>query len=1071
MNKSIFCVYLYVLRYRFSTVLTFFLVFLLAAFSARSQTQELNLSDFVLLSGNGENLIATEPSGYVEIGSSSSVYGGSIGSFGLVRTTGTVDIRGNVFSLGTISLNNSNSVSGKIAASNNSLATGIVLSIGSNSILGGNIDVNGNIIIDGGIISGQVTHPIGTTYSGPIPVGGNIIGEPTLPIFPALPTITNFPAAAEIAAITSSTTITPGAYGDLKLNENQTITLNGTGVYVFNLIDNKNGNTLIFDFKDDPTGKFLIYVHNNAQFGKVNSVILGGGSANRIFTEVHGTGFGTDQYAFDIANGSGNGESKWEGTVWAPYAGINIGSGTGSSSISGALLSGTQVNIQSGVSIFHAPYDFCVPPIVSAGLDVNVCAESNAVILTAAVSGGNAPYSFLWSNGMTTPSITVSPDVTTTYSVTVSNSKQPLCNASDSVVVTVNPPITVSAGIDANVCFQDNTTTLTALASGGSGSYSYEWFGDGLSIGTGASIDVTPSVTTNYYVVVTDSFLPASGMCSATDEVLVTYSEICPYYKPPENGKTFYLIGAELTSLAFFYNPQDSMENNFIYHISNDNVLIDIISNEGQTNALLELLRSPQYGLIDEVDNGTGSLIISGYFPIANLLSLNELPELINHARPVYPAIGNSEGSIYGVVRTKGDISMRADLARLGYDLSGKGIKVGVLSDSYNQVPGNKALANVSNHDLTDSVHVLKDSPFGGKDEGRAMLQIVHDIAPEAELAFRTGIISPGDFANGIRELYADSCDIIVDDITYITEPFFQDGVVAQAVDFVASQGVSYFTSAGNFGSKSYEGTFNAVTAPNGIVGHAHDYGAGDVYQNITVGTGTYTIVLQWEDPNYSLGQTQTGTQNDLDIYLTNDSGTALFGFNRNNVGGDAIEVLPFTVGEESTTNIMIVRAAGMDAVKFKYIVFRGDGLVFNEHNSGNGTIVGQANAKGAMTVGAVLYSNTPAFDYKVPEGSDPFTVASFSSRGGVLINGENRSKPDFIAPNGVNTTVEMGVDVDYDLPNPKDGDGFSNFFGTSASAPHAAAVAALLMEGRSKYYFGDKYSSAEIREVLKSSA
>ena len=204
---------------------------------------------------------------------------------------------------------------------------------------------------------------------------------------------------------------------------------------------------------------------------------------------------------------------------------------------------------------------------------------------------------------------------------------------------------------------------------------------------------------------------------------------------------------------------------------------------------------------------------------------------------------------------------------------------------------------------------------------------------------------------------------------------------------------------------------------------------------------------------------------------FTTDAGATLFGFNRNNLGIDPVEVLPFTVLEESTTNIMIIRAAGLTNVKFKLIVFRGDKLVFNEYNpNGSSTIVGQANAKGAMTVGAVLYSNTAAFGYKRPVDAGAFTVASFSSIGGNNIQGEDRHKPDFIAPNGGNTTVQLGgLDVDLDLPEGKDN--FYNFFGTSASAPHAAGVAALLLEARSKFYNGAKFTPAEMRQVLKASA
>ncbi|MFM8348115.1 MAG: S8 family serine peptidase, partial [Bacteroidota bacterium] len=139
--------------------------------------------------------------------------------------------------------------------------------------------------------------------------------------------------------------------------------------------------------------------------------------------------------------------------------------------------------------------------------------------------------------------------------------------------------------------------------------------------------------------------------------------------------------------------------------------------------------------------------------------------------------------------------------------------------------------------------------------------------------------------------------------------------------------------------------------------------------------------------------------------------------------------------------------------MRFKYLIFRGDGLTINEYYNPAtaSTVVGQANAADAITVGAVLYSNTPAYGYSRPAGADEFTVASFSSRGGTYTDGSVRNKPDLTGPNGGNTTVVLGG-PDFDLPENPGGDGFPNFYGTSAAAPHVAAAGALVLEAWKRY-------------------
>ncbi|MEH1843160.1 MAG: hypothetical protein V7L20_31605 [Nostoc sp.] len=96
-------------------------------------------------------------------------------------------------------------------------------------------------------------------------------------------------------------------------------------------------------------------------------------------------------------------------------------------------------------------------------------------------------------------------------------------------------------------------------------------------------------------------------------------------------------------------------------------------------------------------------------------------------------------------------------------------------------------------------------------DEGRALLQIIHTVAPGANLAFHTSLSTTDSFGQGIQALAAAGADIIVDDWSYvypaITSPDAPlnlvdleppDGPINQAINVVVNQGISYFTSADN---------------------------------------------------------------------------------------------------------------------------------------------------------------------------------------------------------------------------------------------------------------------------------
>ena len=183
------------------------------------------------------------------------------------------------------------------------------------------------------------------------------------------------------------------------------------------------------------------------------------------------------------------------------------------------------------------------------------------------------------------------------------------------------------------------------------------------------------------------------------------------------------------------------------------------------------------------------------------------------------------------------------------------------------------------------------------------------------------------------------------------------------------------------------------------------------------------------------------GSPNDLDIYLLNAAGTQILaGGTADNIGGDPIEVFGFNnTGATANFSIMIVNSSGPNPGLMKYVHFGGS---INTFPTNSGTIYGHANANGAVAVGAAFYIQTPRF------GVSPAAQESFSSAGttpvlfdtaGKAVFDARSNKPEIVAPDGVNTTFFGGSDPD--------GDRFFNFFGTSAAAPHAAGMAALLLQ------------------------
>jgi hypothetical protein len=561
---------------------------------------------------------------------------------------------------------------------------------------------------------------------------------------------------------------------------------------------------------------------------------------------------------------------------------------------------------------------------------------------------------------------------------------------------------------------------------------------------------------------------PATGPlpAHAQDAALVDF------YGPDLVGKDgpMVKIGFDLALLYEELRFHDALDPNSPF--TNSNTTLDVSGQQVivDVNAASDPagLQSQLTAIGMNVQDASGSLL-EGAIPISALNQLAAL-DALGFARPVYKPV-----TAIGSVTSQADAAMQVNAARAQFGVSGQGITVGVLSDSFNQIPYpgnvNGMARDISTGDLPQNTQILEDSSFG-EDEGRAMAQLIHDLAPGAAIRFATANGGEAHFANNISALAKAGSKVIVDDVSYFTEPFFQDGLVARAVNNVFAQGIPYFSSAGNSGNHSYESAFvdSGVKLSNGSILHDFDPGPGvSTLQKLTIPVGgVFKGSFQWDQPFKSLGG--AGSLSDLDISLLGSNGTTVLGSSiTNNVGGDPLELLAFANdgsfdfdgnGQPDTTFfVRIELVSGPAPGLMKYVDF-GQGTTITGFATQSSTDVGHHNTSGAMGVAASAFFFTPAFGAAVP------ILNSFSSLGGTSLlfdtNGNrlttpfNPNSPQITGVDGTNTTF-FGDDI------PQDADSFPNFFGTSAAAPHVAAVAALMIEaGQGKLSPGGIYSVLE---------
>lgn len=418
-------------------------------------------------------------------------------------------------------------------------------------------------------------------------------------------------------------------------------------------------------------------------------------------------------------------------------------------------------------------------------------------------------------------------------------------------------------------------------------------------------------------------------------------------------------------------------------------------------------------------------------------------------ARSINADAANPVGALaaipLGAAVSEGAAAHGATRAQKYFNTFGAGIRIGVLSDS-----DDFKEASIASGDLpADTVTVPGQSGRPGSGEGTAMMEIVHDVAPGAQIYFASAFESPEQFAQNIRDLrFVYNCDIIVDDIIYFFESPYQDDIIAQAVQDVTDNGAMYFSSAGNEGnyndgtSGTWEGDFRSAgtlaTLPSGYT--VHDFGGKVISNRIEAAGGP--VILHWSDPaTLELPQ----SSNDYDIFVLDDALREVQVAGTDVQDGDdlAFEFIGFNI--PAGFRVVIAKTPDSETRALRTAVFRGEYGI-----STFGATYGHSTADGAFGVAAVdaalagegEFQAGPTTPVELFSADGPRRI--FYDRNGAAINparptptfaangGVSRAKPDIAAADGVSTT----------LPGSS---GLNPFFGTSAAAPHAAAIAALV--------------------------
>lgn len=327
--------------------------------------------------------------------------------------------------------------------------------------------------------------------------------------------------------------------------------------------------------------------------------------------------------------------------------------------------------------------------------------------------------------------------------------------------------------------------------------------------------------------------------------------------------------------------------------------------------------------------------------------------------------------------------------------VTGAGLRIGVLDLGF---AGYEDLLGV---ELPGEAPLAK---FGWYDEGEvhgtACAEIVHEVAPGADLVFAWYDGSEAAMGEAVAWLLEQDVDIITHSAGALAGPRDGSGWKSRLIDDVAAQGILWVNAAGNEAQKHYRAVFTDADG-NGI----HEFAPGEEMLAL-YNRGQVLIFLQWED-------SWKNPTRDYELYLMNADGDVLASSEdpqSGEAGQRPLEGISYFTGGDTVYAVVTVYESDTPVT---FDIFIGGGMSI-DYTTPSYSLSTPADAFGSLTVGAVNWWDD--------------RLASYSSQGPTA---DERLKPELSAPAGVSGQSY----------------GRSAFDGTSAATPHVAAAAALVWQ------------------------